>query len=183
MGQGIGYTNVRLQKMHNLLHTHVLHSGSVACRVLKDDKVQVLVDNMKSGFDLFVIDHSAEHLVRYPVPNGERYTRSGAFGGEKDLVVCGSHKGRAFLYNLNSGTLLGTLKHAGSSGMIQTVAVCRLHFRIDCTNFKLKASRSSKEYLIATGAANGKHDVKIWSKQVSVHPFLNTSKNLHVVEA
>lgn len=90
---------------------------------------------MNDGFELYPLS-GAGSLKTFPVNavNESRYVRYGAFGEKGKVVVCGSHHGRAYVFDATiSGKSepIQVLKHGTSKDMVQVVTV-RL---VSCQNY------------------------------------------------
>ena len=97
-------------------------SGSVASSFRTN---RLVFDNMKTSFDLYSTKQGTHKIRTLFVNDTKRFVRGVAFGERGRVIVCGSHHGKAYIFEENANKPIQYLRHAGSEGMVQSVAVGR----------------------------------------------------------
>jgi hypothetical protein len=81
-----------------------------------------VVDNATNGFDIHNLDDGTLMTTFETGQPIQRRPKQVAFAEGSKLVVCGSDRGVVYLFDRQSGALVGQLKHA-KDGLVQTIAV------------------------------------------------------------
>ena len=81
-----------------------------------------MVDNARSGFDLYQLDNGA-YIRTFPTGNPNRLLpKQVAFGEDSKVVIGGSDHGAVYVFDRKTGKPLQVLHHA-DRGLVQTITV------------------------------------------------------------
>ncbi|KAJ3500742.1 hypothetical protein NLJ89_g9654 [Agrocybe chaxingu] len=79
-----------------------------------------IVDNMKTGFDVYTPNRTAPTRSFY-VANTRKFVKQGVFSERGKIAVCGSDHGNAYIFGMNSAEPQQVLRHGKKIEMIQAV--------------------------------------------------------------
>ena len=82
----------------------------------------ILVDNMRDGFDLYPYNRTVPSRS-YKVKTTRTYVKAGVFGEGGRVVVCGSDHGRVYIFGIGELEARQVLWHGGSTEAVQVVEV------------------------------------------------------------
>ncbi|CAA7270443.1 unnamed protein product [Cyclocybe aegerita] len=99
-----------------------------------------IIDNMKTGFDLYTPNRTAP----------ARSFDQGVFAEKGKVAVCGSDHGNVYVFGVTSTEPQQILKHGRKEEMIQTV----------------KAAITGEKHIIATASSGRKFEIKVWEKGI-----------------
>ncbi|KAF8949844.1 hypothetical protein BDZ97DRAFT_1934964 [Flammula alnicola] len=114
----------------------------------------IVVDNMRSGFDVYPI-HRSTPLHTFEVPTKRNFVRMVVFGEKGTVIVGGSDHGKVYIFDLKTPQLVQYFIHGKPTSLIQAIITTSLETR----------------HLIVTGSSDDKSSICVWEKPAS-HQYL-----------
>lgn len=103
----------------NFANNFIGNRGNVAVSTRRN---QFVVDNARSGFDLYQLDNCA-YIRTLPTGNPNKLLpKQVAFGEDAKVVIGGSDHGAVYVFDRKTGKPLQVLPHA-DKGLVQTITV------------------------------------------------------------